>query len=139
LTREEGLFAGGSAGLLVQGAVDVARELDDPDAFVVSMVCDWGERYLSKLYDDDWMRDNGFLKRPRRPDVRQVLHGKEGGAGSVVSVEPSTPVRLALSAITAHDIGQLPVIQAGECVGSVTEGALMSAVIADPAILDRPT
>jgi cystathionine beta-synthase len=139
LTREEGMFAGGSAGLLVQGAVDVARELDDPDAFVVSMVCDWGERYLSKLYDDDWMRDNGFLQRPRRPNVGAVLRAKDGGPGDVVSVDPGTPIRLALSAVTAHDIGQLPVIRHGACVGSVTEGRLMSAVIADPAILDKPT
>jgi cystathionine beta-synthase len=139
LTREEGLFAGGSAGLLVQGAVDVAREIDDPEALVVSLVCDWGERYLSKVYDDDWMRENGFLQRQRRPTVGAVLHAKEGGAGEVVSVEPGTPIRLALSAITAHDIGQLPVLRHGECVGSVTEGILMSTVIADPDQLDKPT
>ncbi len=139
LTREEGLFAGGSAGLLVQGAVDVARELDDPDALVVSLVCDWGERYLSKVYDDDWMRENGFLQRQRRPTIGAVLHAKEGGAGDVVAVEPGTPIRLALSAITAHDIGQLPVLRHGECVGSVTEGILMSTVIADPHQLDKPT
>jgi cystathionine beta-synthase len=139
LTREEGMFAGGSAGLLVQGAVDVARELDDPDALVVTLVCDWGERYLSKVYDDDWMRENGFLHRPRRPSVGAVLHAKQDAVGHVVSVEPGTPIRLALSAITAHDVGQLPVLRHGECVGSVTEGILMSAVIADPTILDKPT
>ncbi|MEX2466949.1 MAG: cysteine synthase [Gemmatimonadota bacterium] len=139
LTREEGLFAGGSAGLLVQGAVDVARELDDPDAYVVSMVCDWGERYLSKVYDDDWMTEHGFLRRPVRPNVGAVLQAKEDGVGSVVSVEPSTPIRLALSAITTHDIGQLPVMRNGECLGSVTEGLLMGEVISDPSILDKPT
>ena len=139
LTREEGMFAGGSAGLLVQGAIDVARELDDPDAYVVSLVCDWGERYLSKVYDDDWMRENGFLRRPGRPNVGAVLRAKDGGAGTVVSVEPSTPIRLALSAINAHDIGQLPVLRNGECVGSVTESILMSEVISDPTILDKPT
>jgi len=139
LTREEGLFAGGSSGLLVRAAIDVAREADDPEGCVVSMVCDWGERYLSKVYDDDWMRENGFLERRRRPTVGQVLQGKQGGAGHVVSVEPSTPIRLALSAINAHDIGQLPVMRNGECVGSLTEGILMSEVIADPTILDRST
>jgi cystathionine beta-synthase len=138
LTREEGMFAGGSAGLLVQGAIDVARELDDPDAYVVSMVCDWGERYLSKVYDDDWMRENGFLRRPVRPNVGAVLRAKDGGAGRVITVEPSTPIRLALSAINAHDIGQLPVMRNGDCVGSVTESILMSEVISDPAILDKP-
>lgn len=72
LTREEGMFAGGSAGLLVQGAVDVARELDDPDAYVVSMVCDWGERYLSKVYDDDWMRCALGLSPWRQPHRQPV-------------------------------------------------------------------
>ena len=61
LTREEGLFAGGSSGMIVHGAVEMAREIDDPDAFVVTLVCDWGEHYLSKAYDDDWLRDMGFL------------------------------------------------------------------------------
>ncbi|MGE0158775.1 MAG: pyridoxal-phosphate dependent enzyme [Gemmatimonadales bacterium] len=66
LAREEGLFVGGSSGLLVHGAVAVAREVDDPDALVVTLLPDWGEHYLSKMYDDDWMRENGFLERQRR-------------------------------------------------------------------------
>ena len=60
LTREEGLFVGGSTGLNVCVALDVAREVDDPDACVVAILCDTGERYLSKLYNDDWLRENGF-------------------------------------------------------------------------------
>jgi cystathionine beta-synthase len=138
LTREEGLFGGGSAGLMVHAAIELAREVDDPDACIVTMVCDWGERYLSKVYDDDWMRENGFLERPRRATAGEVLRAKDGGAGDLVTVEPTTPIRLALSAITAHDIGQLPVLFEGECVGSVTETHLMTEVIEDPAILDRP-
>jgi cystathionine beta-synthase len=138
LTREEGLFGGGSSGLLVQGAVDVAKELDDPDAFVVSIVCDWGERYLSKLYDDDWMRENGFLERPRRSTAAEVLSTKDSPLGALITVEPTTPVRMALSTITAHNIGQLPVILEGDCVGSTTEARLLTQVIEDPSILDKP-
>ncbi len=138
LTREEGMFAGGSSGLLVHVAAELAREVDDPEGCVVTLACDWGERYLSKVYDDDWMRENGFLERRRRPTVGEVLRAKADGVGHVISVEPATPIRLALSTINAHDIGQLPVMRNGECVGSLTEGALMSEVIADPAILDRP-
>ncbi|MGB1842460.1 MAG: pyridoxal-phosphate dependent enzyme, partial [Longimicrobiales bacterium] len=73
VSREEGLFAGGSAGLLVHAAVDVARRVDDPEAFVVTLVCDWGERYLSKTYDDEWMRENGFIDRPRRNTALEAL------------------------------------------------------------------
>lgn len=61
ITREEGLLAGGSTGLNLHVALEVAAELDDPDACVVALFCDTGERYLSKIYDDDWMRENGFL------------------------------------------------------------------------------
>ena len=138
LTREEGLFAGGSAGLLVQGALDVAKEIDDPDAFVVSLVCDWGERYLSKVYDDDWMRENSFLERPKRSSAKDLVAAKSDGGGSLITVEPTTPVRIALSTITAHDIGQLPVVLNGSCVGAVTENRLMAQIIEDPTLLDKP-
>lgn len=138
VSREEGLFAGGSAGLLVHAAIDVAKRIHDPDAFVVTLVCDWGERYLSKTYDDDWMRENGFLERPKRNTVLESLETKDSRIGALVTVEPTTPVRIALSAITAHDIGQLPVVRNETCIGSVTEGRLMAQVIEDPTLLDKP-
>jgi cystathionine beta-synthase len=137
LTREEGLFVGGSSGLLVHATVAVAKELDDPEACVVTLLPSWGERYLSKMYDDDWMRENGFLERPRRTTVHELLEAKEERVGKLISVAPSTPVRMALSAITAHDIGQLPVVLEGECVGSLTETRLMALVIDDPDLLER--
>jgi cystathionine beta-synthase len=139
VSREEGLFAGGSAGMLVHGAVQVAREIDDPDAFVVTLICDWGERYLSKTYDDDWMRENGFLERPRPSTVLDALASKDERISGLVTVEPTTPIRLALSAITAHDIGQLPVVRDGTCIGSVTEARLLTQIIEDPSLLDKPT
>ena len=139
VSREEGLFAGGSAGMLVHGAVQVAREIDDPDAFVVTLICDWGERYLSKTYDDDWMRENGFLERPRPSTVLDALAAKDERISGLVTVEPTTPIRLALSAITAHDIGQLPVVRDGTCIGSVTEARLLTQIIEDPSLLDKPT
>ncbi len=138
LAREEGLFAGGSSGMLVHGAVALAHELDDPDAFIVTLLPDWGERYLSKMYDDGWMRENGFLERSRRATVHELLQAKERRVGDLITVEPSTPVRMALSTITAHDIGQLPVVLDEECIGSLTETRLMALVIDDPELLDKP-
>jgi cystathionine beta-synthase len=138
VAREEGLFVGGSAGLMIQATVDVAREVDDPDAFIVTLGCDWGERYLSKAYDDEWMRENGFLERPRRTTVLETLHANEGRVAKLITVEPSTPIRQALSTITAHDIGQLPVVRDDVCIGSITETKLMGQVIEDPDILDKP-
>jgi cystathionine beta-synthase len=135
LTREEGLFVGGSSGLIVHAALELAARVDDPDAFVVAVLCDWGEHYLTKLYDDEWMRSNGYLLEARRT-VGDLLAQKAAGPGSLISVAPSTPVRMALSAITTHDVSQLPIVMDGDCVGSVTEGELMGRVIEDPAVLE---
>lgn len=137
LCREEGLFAGGSSGLLVHAAVEIAREADDPDAVIVTMLCDWGEHYLTKLYDDDWMRENGFLRRSHR-SVHEMIAEKGEEGLELVSVQPATPIRVALSAITSFHISQLPVVLEGECVGSLTEGDLMARVIKEPNLLDRP-
>ncbi|MBW3535333.1 MAG: pyridoxal-phosphate dependent enzyme [Gemmatimonadetes bacterium] len=138
ITREEGLFVGGSSGLIAHAAIQRAKELDDPDACVVVVLCDWGEHYLTKLFDDDWMRDNGFMERPRRTSVHDLLQLKGEDAPALLTVEPSTSVRMALSTLNTHDVSQLPVLKDGECVGSVTEGELMAQVIEDPALLDRP-
>ncbi len=137
LTREEGLFVGGSSGLIVHAAIERAREIDDPDAFVVAVLCDWGEHYLSKAFDDEWMKENGFLPRAKHRSVRAMLRAKPEDVG-LISADPSTPVRIALSTITTHDIGQLPVLRDGECVGSLAESDLMARVIAEPGILDDP-
>ena len=137
LTREEGLFVGGSAGMLVHAAADLARELDDPEALVVTILCDWGEHYLSKVFDDEWMRTNDFLPRSRY-GAHELLAAKGREVPDLLSVEPSSPIRDALSLITTHDVSQLPVLKDGESVGSVSESELMARVIADPDRLDDP-
>ncbi|MBT8405333.1 MAG: pyridoxal-phosphate dependent enzyme [Gemmatimonadetes bacterium] len=137
LTREEGLFVGGSAGLIVEAAVRKAHELDDPDAFVVAVLCDWGEHYLTKCFDDDWMRENGFLERPRRRTVDELVAGRGPDAPALLTAEPATSVRMALSTMTSHSVSQLPVVRGGTCVGSVRESGLMRAVLEDPAVLER--
>ena len=138
LARVEGLFVGGSSGLITYAAVQHAQRLDDPAAFVVTTLADWGERYLSKLYDDDWMRENGFLERPRRRTVDDLVRAKENGTPQLISIEPATSVRMALSTISSHGISQLPVLREGECVGSISEERLMARVIESPELLDRP-
>jgi cystathionine beta-synthase len=138
LAREEGLFAGGSSGLVMHAALDVARVVDDPDVCIVGILGDWGEHYLSKLYDDDWMRENGFLERRRRRSVAELVAAKDADAPALLTVEPTTSVRIALSTLTTHDVSQLPVVKDGECIGSVSESELMGRVIENPSLLDRP-
>jgi cystathionine beta-synthase len=137
LTREEGLFVGGSAGLNVWLAARVAREVNDPDACIVCIIPDTGERYLSKMYNEEWMRENRLLE-PERFTAGEMIVRKDGSAPALISVERSTAVRAALQLVTEYDISQLPVCDGDECVGSVPESALMARIIEDPTALDQP-
>jgi cystathionine beta-synthase len=136
VAREEGLFAGGSSGLVVHAALEIAMDAGK-DAVVVTLLSDWGEHYLTKVYDDDWMRENGFMKRAHH-SVHHLVAEKDHDLPDLITVQPTTPVRVALSTLTSHNVSQLPVILDGECVGSLNDGDLMSSVIEDPELLDRP-
>lgn len=137
LTREEGLFVGGSSGLIVHAALELARRIDDPDACVVAVLCDTGERYLSKVFNDEWMRENRLLD-PVRVTVTDMVGGKEGDAPvSLISVAPETPVRQALGLITGNNISTLPVVKDGDCVGHIAEPTLMARVLEDTSLLEK--
>jgi cystathionine beta-synthase len=136
LTREEGLFVGGSSGLITHVALQVAREIDDPDAMVVTFLCDTGERYLTKLYSDEWMRENQLLDEPDRVRLSQLIGAKGVSAPALVSVGPGSTVRQALRLMDLHDISQLPVMDGDNCVGSVTDSALSARSLADTKMLD---
>jgi cystathionine beta-synthase len=136
LTREEGLFVGGSSGLITHVALQVAREVDDPDALIVTFLCDTGERYLTKLYSDEWMRENQLLDEPDRVRLNQLLSVKGVSAPALVSVGPGSTVRQALRLMDLHDISQLPVMDGDNCVGSVTDSALSARSLADTKVLD---
>lgn len=137
LTREEGLFAGGSTGLQVHVALAVARQVNDPAACVVTFLCDTGERYLSKMYNDEWMRENQMLDQPATT-LGQLLASKHGSVPTdVVSVAPSASVRQALKLMSVHDVSQLPVMEDGNCVGAVSESALSASALEDVKVLER--
>jgi cystathionine beta-synthase len=137
LVREEGLFVGGSTGLNVAVALRVARDVDDPDACVVALLCDTGERYLSKLFNDEWLREHQLLPSDRLV-ARTLLETKTPDAPPLVTVEVSHTARQALNLMTTYNVSQLPVVADGACVGSVSEAGLMAKAIGAPASLDRP-
>jgi cystathionine beta-synthase len=137
LAREEGLLLGGSAGLNVAIALDLARELADPDALVVTILCDTGERYLSKQFNDAWMQENQMLDTPRST-VQELLARRPAGAPAVVSVAPAAAVRQALNLMATWGVSQIPVIDNGQSVGGLIEGTLMTRALAQPALLERP-
>jgi cystathionine beta-synthase len=137
LAREEGIFVGGSAGVNVHLALAVAREVDDPEACVVTILADTGERYLSKVFNDDWLRENQLLDSPR-DTVASLLRRRDTKAPPLVQVASSAQLRQALNLMSTYDVSQVPVIDDGQSVGSLVEGTVMQRALEQPTLLDRP-
>src|SRR6266480_5266335 len=135
LTREEGLFVGGASGLIVHVAMQLAKSLDDPDALIVAILPDTGERYLSKVYSDEWMRENQLLDADRT-SLGHVLRNKPDHKGDIVSVTGGQTVRQALRLMHLHDVSQLPVMDGANCVGSVSDWSLSAKSLDDTKLLD---
>ncbi|MDX1624373.1 MAG: pyridoxal-phosphate dependent enzyme [Gemmatimonadota bacterium] len=138
LTREEALFVGGSSGTIVHVALEIAREMDDPDSCVVAMLCDLGERYLSKLHSDEWMRENRMLEE-EEIEVGYLLERKAGDdAPSLIMIESDATVREALQLMEKYNVSQIPVIEGEEQRGSLSERTLLNRVLAEPDALEKP-
>ena len=136
LTREEGLFVGGSAGMIAHAALSVARRINDPEACVVTVLCDTGERYLSKVFNDEWMRENQMLDAEKMT-LGQLLAAKGGEIPALVSTIPGASVRQALGLMSLHNVSQLPVMDGAACVGSVSESVLSVRGLEDTKVLER--
>ena len=136
LTREEGILSGGSAGTAVAGMMKIASRFVDGDVVVV-LLPDTGERYMSKMYNDEWMRENGFLT-PERITVRYALDAKSKHPRGVIAVDPATTVRQALDTLKKHDISQIPVMASGKPVGTVHDHEVMMKVMEHPSLADAP-
>ena len=102
---------------------------------MVTFLCDTGERYLSKLYSDEWMRENQLLDGDRAT-LAQVIGGKPSAAEPIVSVAQGASVRQALRLMSLHDVSQLPVMDGANCVGSVSEWSLSAKGLENSKILD---
>lgn len=146
VTREEGILIGGSGGMAVWAALKVARAVDDPDALVVVLLPDSGRGYLSKIYNDDWMRENGFLSRFRGPKrIAELVthHGRH--VPDVVWVSSDDSVERAIEILREHDISQLPVVRfAGadgieihSVIGSIQERTLLDRLYENPDVLNH--
>jgi cystathionine beta-synthase len=140
LAECEGILAGGSCGLAVYAAYQVAREIDDPSAMVAVILPDGGRSYLSKVFNDAWMRQYGFLEREEELTVGDVLSRKqaEGEIPSLLTVETHAKVRDAVALLHEHRVSQLPAVSGQDphtVVGSVSERGLLRHAMDDPAIL----
>jgi cystathionine beta-synthase len=137
LAKEEGLFVGGSTGVNIVSALEVARRLDDPKANVVTVLADTGERYLSKVYNEEWLRENELVD-DERPTVGRLVAAKNSDAPPLIHVTPEASVRQALNLMSTYNVSQLPVLDGADGVGAVSEQALMARAIGQPKILDSP-
>ncbi|MEV4467888.1 cystathionine beta-synthase [Micromonospora echinofusca] len=141
LAREEGLLVGGSCGMAVVAALEVARKAG-PDDVVVVLLPDSGKGYLSKIFNDGWMARYGFLDNAgTEPTVADALAGKPGGLPELVHVHPTETVRDAIDYMREYGVSQLPVLKAeppvvtGEVAGSIAEKDLLDALFTGQAHL----
>jgi cystathionine beta-synthase len=146
VTREEGILVGGSCGTAVWAALEVGRDLAS-DAVIVVILPDSGRGYLSKVYDDGWMSDHGFLRAnsPGGDTVEAVLANKASGAAlpPLVHVHPTDTIKAAIDILREYGVSQMPVVKAepplslAEVVGTVTDRGLLERLVADPSAVDQ--
>ena len=144
LAREEGLLVGGSSGLAVAAALKVAANAD-PDDVIVVILPDGGRGYLSKIFNDDWMADYGFLRESSAgPTVGDLLAARQTRIPALVHVHPDETVAQAIALLREYDVSQLPVVQeepplmAAEVAGSVAESDLLDALVSGRATPQDP-
>jgi cystathionine beta-synthase len=134
LGRQEGIFCGGSTGTNLAAALKVARTLDET-GFVVFIVCDTGEHYLTKHHSDEWLKEKRLLE-PKRMNAGLISSTKAAGdRPRVLSVAPAETVAEALAQMDKHGVTQLPVVEEGKSVGSVRENRLLAKVLGDRDLL----
>jgi cystathionine beta-synthase len=143
LAREEGLLVGGSCGMAVQAALEVAARGSKGDVIVV-LLPDGGRGYLSKVFNDEWMADYGFLQTSADRTVGDVLRVKSGDLPQLVHTHPQETVREAIDILRHYGVSQMPVVRAeppvkaAEVVGSVVDRDLLDALFAGRAELSDP-
>ncbi len=139
LAREEGIFVGGSTGTILAAALKVARNLSEPKTFVI-ILCDSGDRYLSKFHSDEWMKENRFLEDEGREqiEVDVVLSRKSTSLPALIQVSPKTTVAEVLDLMDEYNVSQIPVLEGNRPAGNVTEGRLTRLVLEDRKALELP-
>jgi cystathionine beta-synthase len=141
LAREEGLLVGGSSGMAAFAAVQLANEIEDPDAVIVVLLPDSGRGYLTKVFNDDWLAQYGFLPPQSDQTVGEVLRAKSGAMPDLVHTHPTETVAEAINILKEYGVSQMPVVRAeppvmaAEVAGSVSERALLDALFAGKAKL----
>ncbi len=135
MARMEGLLAGGSCGAAVWAGLEYAKTLSEKD-FMVILLPDTGMRYLSKIYNDEWMRENQYFESAVPLKAADVLASKSGRAKvrSLATVKPTDSLFSAMATMRKHDISQMPVFEKGAPVGTLHEDAVLGMMLKGRAI-----
>jgi cystathionine beta-synthase len=136
LLAREGIIAGTSTGTLLAAALRYCREQQRPQR-VVTFVCDSGNKYLSKVYNDYWMLDQGFLERAQTGDLRDLI-ARRHSEHAAVTVNSTEPVMAAYRRMKLYDVSQVPVMQDGRIIGIVDEEDILLEVVANPEHFGEP-
>ena len=128
IAREEGIFAGNSAGSAMAGLLQMKDMFKEGDLVVV-IFHDHGSRYLGKMFNDEWMRDRGFLEQ-QKPTAQTSIESRS--KSYVITVEATDKVEEALRLITEEDISQIPVKNGNDIVGAINESSLLMKLIKNP-------
>ena len=136
LSREEGLFVGWSSGSAIHGALEYARENLKEDDVMVILLPDHGTRYLAKVYNDQWMKDHGFLETRAFGSAREILSARNG-KNSLFTVSKSSRVGDAIRVMHREGIDQIPVTEQENFVGSVSASSLLEKIIQDPHLQEK--
>ncbi|MBK6265388.1 cystathionine beta-synthase [Marivirga sp. S37H4] len=137
LAREEGLFCGWSCGSAVHGALEYAKENMKEDDVMVIILPDHGTRYLGKIYNDDWMRDHGFLENNEYATAKDII-AKRNGSFKLISVNSDTKVGEVVKLLDELSISQLPVQENGHFVGSISDTKLLNKLVEKPELKNKP-
>lgn len=136
LLRKEGILAGSSTGTLLAAALKFCREQKEPKR-VVTLACDTGNKYLSKLYNDFWLEDQGFIERETHGDLRDLV-GRLHEEHATITVGPTDILTTAHNRLRNAGFSQLPVMDEGRLVGVVTEDAVIQFVFGQPELMNSP-
>jgi cystathionine beta-synthase len=136
LSKEEGLFVGWSSGSAVHGALEYARESLKKDDIMVILLPDHGTRYLAKVYNDQWMKDHGFLETRAFATAKDII-SQRNGKDSLFTVNKGAKVSEAIQVMNREGIDQIPVIENGQFIGSIGSSALLEKIIQDPKLQSK--
>ncbi|HXW06634.1 MAG TPA: pyridoxal-phosphate dependent enzyme [Vicinamibacterales bacterium] len=134
IAREEGIFAGNSAGAAMAGLLQLREHFTDDDVIVV-IFHDHGSRYLGKMFNDDWMREKGFLEKTGLTARDLVASGL---SGELLAIEGSAPVGTAVKLMAEHDFSQISITRDKRLAGSLNEAHLYAELVRNPAVKNEP-